>query len=324
MTSGHFQTLSAVWWPGELAEHRAVARHVTFDDGDAVVVHDDCPASWRPGDRIALLMHGLSGCHRSPLLVRLAAKLTERGVRVFRWDMRGCGAGAALALHPYHAGRSDDLARVVEAVLAWCASTSEAAPSRLTLVGVSLSGNILLKYLGEAPDRVPRQVARAIAVNPPIDLARSIATLDRPINRWYDRYFVGALLSHLAERQRMRPDLPMPDMAHRPRRLYDFDDWYTAPISGFPNAATYYKQSSAAQFLPHVRVPTSIITSRNDPMVPVEMFDPAAGRWSPSVRLSVTDGGGHVGYIARRGNDPDPFWLDWRIVELVTTNRETD
>ena len=325
LTSGHAQTLGAVYWPGKLHEYRAVPRRIDFEDGDAVIVHDDCPAGWPADGRVALLMHGLSGCHRSPLLVRLAAKLSERGVRVFRWDMRGCGAGAGLARRPYHAGRSEDLARVVDSVLAWCEpdrqsfADSISSPS-LTLVGVSLSGNILLKYLGEAPDRVPPQVKQAVAVNPPIDLKRSVQSLDRSINRWYDRYFVGAMLRHLAERQRLVPDAAMPDVMQRPRRLYDFDDWYTAPVSGFLNAAAYYEQSSAAQFLPQIRVPTTIFTARNDPMIPVEMFDHAAGRWSPRVKLMVSDGGGHVGYIGRRGIDPDEFWLDWRIVDLVTMN----
>jgi hypothetical protein len=49
-----------------------------------------------------------------------AEKLKARGVRVFRWDMRGCGAGMAWARHPYHAGCSADLAAVVDAAIGWC------------------------------------------------------------------------------------------------------------------------------------------------------------------------------------------------------------
>ena len=295
-----------------------MARRVELEDGDAVVVHEDCPNAWLPGGRVALLTHGLGGCHRSPLLVRLAAKLTERGVRVFRWDMRGCGAGVGLAGRPYHAGCSDDLRRVIASVLGWCSCEGRDASCRLTLFGVSLSGNIVLKYLGESPESVPSQIVQAIAVNPPIDLAASVRTLDGRINRMYDRHFVGSLTRHLAERQRLLPDSPMPDVTKPPRTLYEFDDWYTAPMSGFPDANTYYARCSATQFIPQIRTPTTIITSRDDPMVPVEMFAPDRVRYPPSVRLAITNGGGHVGYIARTGIDPDVYWLDWRVVELVT------
>jgi len=315
LRGGHVQTLAGAFWPKRLPAYRATPRPVKLDDGDMVVIHDDCPPDWQPGNAAALLMHGLSGCHLSPLLVRLAHKLSACGVRVFRLDLRGCGAGLGLAQKPYHAGCSNDLAQVVTAVLAWCASP-------LTLVGVSLSGNILLKYLGEAPDRVPADVVRAMAINPPIDLARSVATLDRSVNRWYDRHFFVQLTRHLHERRRQLPDAPFPAGAPRSRRLYDFDDWYTAPVSGFGNAATYYARCSAMQFLPHVRVPTAILTARDDPLVPVAMFEEHSSAWPSNVHLAIVDGGGHVGYIARRGVDPDVHWLDWRVVEFVARSTE--
>jgi hypothetical protein len=332
LCNGHAQTLAANFWTGPAQQYRAVPRRIVMEDGDAVVVHDDCPSGWRPGERAVLLMHGLIGSHLSPLLVRLASKLTDRGVRVFRWDFRGCGAGTGLARLPYHAGCSQDLAKVVDSVIGWCETIDSPQPTGtgrapgqmpscppfLTLFGVSLSGNILLKYLGESPGLIPGQVCQAIAVNPPIDLARSIETLNGTINRWYDRHFVGALMRDVQQRKRLRPDAPMPARWQRPRRLLDFDDWYTAPMSGFFNAKNYYERCSALQFMSGIQVPTTVITSQDDPMVPIEMFTETVDRWSPCARLAIVNGGGHVGYIARRCLDPDQFWLDWRVVDLVT------
>ena len=320
LKSAHAQTLAAAFWPARLDAHRAIERRVELSEGDVVVVHDDCPDGWAKDGRVALLAHGLGGCHRSPLLVRLAAKLVARGVRVFRWDMRGCGAGVGMAGRPYHAGCSDDLRRVIESVLDWCSSSETVATCRLSLFGVSLSGNILLKYLGESPESVPSQVVQALAVNPPIDLAASVKTLRGRINRMYDRHFVGSLTRHLTERQRLRPDAPMPDMTKLPRTLFEFDNWYTAPMSGFPDAPTYYAKCSAAQFVPQIKTPTTIITSHNDPMVPVEIFSSERIVYPKTVRLHIVNGGGHVGYIARSGLDPDVHWLDWRVVDLITAD----
>jgi len=316
------QTLAAAFLTGRLPDHRAHERRVQLPDGDVLAVQDDCPANWQPGGRVAILGHGLGGCHRSPGVARLAAKLSDRGVRVFRYDMRGCGAGSGLALRPYHAGRSDDVAAVVQAVLKWCteapANSKPVPPPSIALVGISLSGNMLLKYLGEAPDGVPSAVIRAVAVNPPIDLARSVATLRRPLNRWYDRYFVSALRRHVAKHQLHWPDAPVPTIPFQPQRMEEFDDQYTAPFSGFATGAEYYRECSAGQFIPHIEVPTVVLTSRDDPLVPVESFEAQASSWSKSVRLGIIPGGGHLGYFARAGLDPDPFWLDWRLVELIT------
>jgi predicted alpha/beta-fold hydrolase len=244
---------------------------------------------------------------------RIAAKLFVRGVRVFRLDLRGAGAGVSLARYPYHAGRSDDLRSAVQAVAELCPR----AP--LTVVGFSLGGNIALKLAGELGDQPLGTLERVMAISPPVDLAACVEGLEAPLNRWYDRYFVRMLWRQMTERRRLAPGAIWPDWPRRPRRLLELDDWYTAPVSGFGRAANYYAQCSALRFLPSIRLPTLILSARNDPLVasgPLEAAD-----LPPAVRTLVTTGGGHLGFIARRGSDPDFRWMDWRVVEWVTAER---
>jgi uncharacterized protein len=311
----HAQTLVGAYWPRGLPPHTATLREVPLPDGDAVAVHDDLPAAW--SGRVAILTHGLAADHRSPMLVRLAAKLVARGVRVFRWDMRGCGAGVALARSPYHAGCSGDLGCVVSAVLDWCRADAPHAPD-VSLFGVSLGGNVTLKYLGEDPAAVPPAIRRAVAVNPPIDLCVAVRSLEGPITRFYDRHFLAAVERQVADRRRARPDAPEPRRPRRPRTLYEFDDSFTAPLLGHADAAAYYREASSARHVPAIRVPTTILTSRDDPLVPFAMFAPDRLPCPPAVRIVATDHGGHCGYIGRTGRDPDPHWLEWRVVDLVT------
>jgi len=315
----HAQTIASALMPHRPPEHRAVLRHVDLADGDALAVHDDTPDGWQPGGRVAILSHGLADDHSSPLLVRLAEKLTQRGVRVFRWDMRCCGAGLALARRPYHAGCSSDLAAVIERVVAWCRedAAADSPDPVLALFGVSLSGNVLLKYLGESPDRVPAAVRCAISVNPPIDLVMGCESIASRVNRIYDRHFTGILVKHLEAWWRVRPDAVRPAETTRPRTLRQFDDWFTAPAIGYRDALEYYQHSSAAQFIPAIRVPTTIITSRDDPFVPFEMFAADRVAYPDCVQLLATDQGGHVGFIGQTGDDPDNRWLDWRVVEII-------
>jgi len=316
--SGHAQTIVGSQWPQRLPKERAMIRTVDLGDGDAVAVHDDAPDGWQPGGKVIVMAHGVSDDHRSPLLVRLKAKFNERGVRVFRWDMRGCGAGKPLARRPYHAGCSTDLAKVVDAVVEWTGGPQSVTPD-LSLFGVSLGGNVLLKYLGEEPGRVPAAVRQAIAVNPPIDLVAGVEAIGTGASRIYDRHLTRRLVARLEEWWQERPDAVRPPEAEgrRPRGLREFDDWYTAPAVGFRDALDYYQQSSAAQFIPTIQTSTSIIASKDDPLVPFAMFDAERVAYPSCVRLIATDGGGHVGFVGRNEGDPDSRWLDWRVVEMV-------
>src|SRR5260370_36636327 len=92
----HVQTLLGYFWKGTLPAFSAQERQVALPDGDRLVLHDSIPANWRPGRPIALLVHGLGGCHLSGPVHRLAALLLARGVRAVRLGFRAWRRGAPL------------------------------------------------------------------------------------------------------------------------------------------------------------------------------------------------------------------------------------
>lgn len=311
----HAQTLAGVYLPWRKVRYDAERHRIDLPDGDTLILHDDRPADWQPGDRAVLLMHGLSGCFLSPYLIRGSQKLCRRGIRVFRLDLRGCGAGGGLARNPYHAGRSEDVHRTVAFIEQLCPDSS------IGIVGYSLSGNIALNYLADGRHPVSNRIDRAMAVNPPIDLKACVTTLDQRANRKYDRHFVKLLKATLRKLQRDLPDFELPPTYDNPKRLYDFDDRYTAPAAGFRDAEHYYAVCSAAQHVAKIAVPTLILTARDDPLVPVSTFE--ALDLPQPVQLHIAPHGGHMGYIARRGIDPDRRWMDWRMVEWMTRESES-
>lgn len=307
---GHAQTLAGVFLPGRQSPYRAVQRNVRLEDDDEIVLHDDEPSGWKLTAGVSLLVHGLAGCHASPYMVRAAQKLRDVGIRTFRMDLRGCGAGERLAINPYHAGRSDDILAALREVVRLCPG------SPISLIGFSLGGNLVLKLLGETPDAVPEPLKRAMVVNPAMDLAACSKALARPAARVYDRHLVKILWKQLQRRNQMFPDAQMPAFKRAPRRVIEFDEMFTAPTAGYESAEHYYARCSASQFLSNVRVSTLILTARDDPLVPVHIFENAT--FSPSVLLHIAEGGGHLGYIGRRGVDPDRRWMDWRVIDWIT------
>nr|MDQ3332993.1 hypothetical protein [Planctomycetota bacterium] len=58
LKSGHAQTIAASYLHGAPKVRTAERDHrVRLDDGDHVVLHDDRPAGWGPGDPTAVLLH---------------------------------------------------------------------------------------------------------------------------------------------------------------------------------------------------------------------------------------------------------------------------
>jgi predicted alpha/beta-fold hydrolase len=245
---------------------------------------------------------------------RCSAKLSRLGYRVFRMDLRGCGAGVALARHPLHAGRSEDAAAALAYVMELCPD------SPIHVAGFSMGANIVLKMAGEFGALAPANLASVMAVAPPIDLLECSRNVSQPRNRLYDRSFVYGLNRHLRRRIKAVPDALTRPLSPKPRRILDFDNAFTAPLSGFADAHEYYTRASSGPLLRHIAVPTLILTAASDPIIPVVSFERAT--YAPLTQLVITPCGGHLGFIAKRGIDPDNRWLDWRVVEWIESRRQ--
>ena len=302
---GHLQTIASVG-ASQVTGLRPRKRIVAVSQGDSIVLHDDCPPCWNKGDPSILLVHGLSGCHRAPYMLRLAKQFTERGMRVFRMDMRGCGAAASLATNLTHAGRSDDVLAALDAIANLCPRGIMGA------VGVSLGAGQLLSALGRIgkgeitePSWLHR-LDRSAAVAPPLDLQRCSDNLQRLVLRPYNYYFIRSLMARVPAGVKNRADYQQRIAGARPRTLRELDDRITAPLSGFADAVDYYQKSSANRVTRFNAVPTLVIAAEDDPIVPVGCFvdDPAV--WPDTTRLVVTRTGGHVGFIDRAKR----CWMD--------------
>ncbi|MEX2173848.1 MAG: alpha/beta fold hydrolase [Pirellulaceae bacterium] len=309
---GHAQTVAGCYLPWRRIAYRAVQHLVPLPDEDKIVLHDDCPEDWKAGDPVVLMVHGLGGCHQSGYMQRGMIKLTHLGIRVFRMDLRGCGAGFSHARHTIHAGRSEDAAAALAYVIGLCPQ------SPVHMAAYSMGANIALKMAGEFGDQPPPELASLMAVAPPIDLVACSQSIQLGWNRLYDQSFVVGLLRHLRRRAAQVPNAITRQFNPRPRRLIDFDNQFTAPLAGFATALAYYEGASSAPLLRRIAVPTLIVAAASDPIVPIEPFERAT--YSDTTELVVTPCGGHLGFVGQSGDDPDRRWIDWRLIEWVTSH----
>lgn len=298
-------------------------RHeVDIGEEDRTLLYDECPANWAKGDPVVLLVHGIAGCAHSPYQLRLMRKLSDRGVRTFRMDLRGHGDSGTLAAGIGHAGRSADVGAVVRHV-------ERLAPdSDITLVGYSMGGNLVLKLAGEeGTGLLDSKVRLVIAIAPPVAIEQCSRNLDRGWNRIYGLSFIRLLRKQMAYRVGQRRQSIVGDAKtiydrFRPTSIFQFDDQITAPLSGYEDAIDYYNQASSAPLLPNIAVPTVIFLAEDDPIIPMRSFESIPV--SATTRLVVSANGGHLGYVGSPSSaDPDRWWIDWRILDLVDQRQET-
>jgi len=301
LRNGHAQTIVPVLLPRRVRLSMQRER-LELADGDFL----DLDWARAGRSRVAILTHGLEGSSTQSYIRGLAAALVAAGWDVLAWNFRGCSGEPNRLLRAYHSGETGDLA----AVIARAATDYQ----KIALVGFSLGGNVVLKYLGEAPPHPA--VAAGVAISAPIDLAACAGQLDaRWSNRLYLRRFLVSLAGKIEAKARLFPGQFDATGARRMRSFQEFDDRFTGPLHGFRDAADYWTQSSARQFLPRIALPTLLLQPQNDPFLAPGAYPWPEAEASAHVHLEAPASGGHVGFLdLARGLQP---WSERRVVEFL-------
>lgn len=266
-------------------------------DGDFVDV------DWVDGRAEApllVLFHGLeggSGSHYARALMHAAGRRGWRGAVA---HFRGCSGEPNRLPRAYHSGDTSEAAWMLGRF------REEAGGAPVLAVGVSLGGNVLLKWAGEQGEAARDVIAAAAAVSPPVDLRSCGEKLARGFNRVYTRMFLSTMKAKGEEKAARFPgsfDLPA---MRRATTLREYDNVVTAPLHGYRDCDDYWARASSRPVLPGIRVPTLLLSARNDPFLGEECF-PDRRQVSACVTLEYTRQGGHVGFVGGRF----PGRLDW-------------
>lgn len=260
-----------------------------------------------------LLLHGLEGGIHSHYAQGLLNEMASRGWGVDMLVWRSCGQEPNRAPRFYHSGETGDLKLALDRIIA------EYPGVPIVVAGVSLGGNVLLKYLGETGDDVPDAVIAAAAISVPYDLGRGCDNIQRGFSRLYQRYFLDTLRAKALEKQKRYPDLLDPARMAGVRTLRDFDDALTAPLHGFADAQDYYDRSSSIHYLDSIRIPTLLLSAYDDPFLPPDVLDRVReiGRRNPAITIDFHRKGGHAGFVSGWNPFRPVYYLERRTGEFL-------
>ena len=322
-------TYTPAWWVpgphlrtmwGRLTRRRLttpvrVERWTTPDDDVLELRRLDPPSSAATPPPHLVFLHGLEGGVHSHYVANLFAEAVRRGWSADLMLFRGCAGEVNRTRRFYHSGETTDFDFALRRIVA------ERPDAPIGLAGVSLGGNVLLKWLGERGDSgVPATVRGAVAVSVPFDLARGCRYLSRGFSRVYERFFLRSLLAKARRKLARHPDLCDAEALDRVRTLWDFDNVVTAPVHGFRNALDYYTQSSSIHYLSSVRVPTLLLSAVDDPFLPPEVLDEvrSVARDNPALELEFVRRGGHVGFVSGRVPWRPVYYAEWRVADFLS------
>lgn len=303
--NGHLQTLG----PGITRRVREVVyerERIDTPDGDFLDL------DWiRKGHRrLVVITHGLEG-NSDRQYIRGTAKLfSQNGWDVLAWNCRSCSGEMNRVFRMYHHGDTEDIQSVVNHALA------AGAYDAVAMVGYSMGANITMKYLGTQGENAPSQIRAAAVFSAPCDISEAADVLDRWDNALYRKKFMQALTEKIRHKDTQFPGRLDISKLKLVRRWRDFDEWFSAPISGYLDAADFYQQASAKNFIEGIRVPTLLVNALNDPILTPACMPLEIARNHSYFYLEMPEGGGHCGFRTRK---KDEFsWAERRALEWAT------
>jgi predicted alpha/beta-fold hydrolase len=111
------------------------------------------------GAPVVVVLHGLEGSSRSHYVSGLCREAVALGLRAVILNFRSCSGELNRTARLYHSGETSDLDAVLGRVI------GREPAVRVGLVGISLGGNVLLKWLGERGARAHAQERAAAAIS---------------------------------------------------------------------------------------------------------------------------------------------------------------
>jgi predicted alpha/beta-fold hydrolase len=262
-------------------------------------------------DSIIIAVHGLEGSSDSSYIKTLTHYFNGKNIDVVALNLRSCSGELNKKLASYHSGKTEDLDETIQFIL------KNYHYKNIFLVGFSLGGNIVLKYMGEYANKIPEQVKKAVGVSVPCDLKGSADTISKLENTFYKKNFLKTLKEKALKKLELHTNHQLDyQKIAKATNFKEFDDAFTAPSNGFKDAEDYWQKCSCNIFLPKITQPTLLITALDDPFLSKSCYSFKTANTNDNFYILATNSGGHVGFC-ESFNMKNNLWLEKQIEAFI-------
>ncbi len=264
-------------------------------------------------NKTVILLHGWEGSSDSAYILSTGKTLFNNGFDVFRLNFRDHGDSHRLNKGPFLGTLTQEAADAVKSI-------SEMAKNNpVYLVGFSMGGNFALRIAHYFSTNPIHNLKQIVAINPPLDPLESTINIDK--TSLIKKYFLKKWKKSLCKKQSAFPD------------IYDFSDVLTMDncleitdllvkrYSDYDDYVDYFSRYTISKdYFNKITIPTLIITSHDDPIIPVDDFLHIESESSSFVDCIINQYGGHCGYITGIGLKS---WYQDIIVRMFNNESDT-
>ncbi len=259
---------------------------------------------------LVILLHGIAGNLNSHYIRRVFNVIHKAGYRSVLVHFRGAGGSPNRMPKAYHSGTTDDLNYIINYF-------NQIEPfSKKSIIGFSLGGGVLLKWLGEA--KHSRKIDLSIAISVPFDLSICSDTLNHGVAKVYQAYLLRDMKYLILRKLHLvGPVIGINDSKLMSiNTIREYDELITAPLYGFDDADDYYRKTSCRLFLKGITNKTVIIHSKDDPFMSSNAI-PKQAELSKTTQLELSEKGGHLGFINGDDKLRPIYWLPQRLIQYL-------
>lgn len=311
LTNRHLQSILSSTGPRKLLEKRrarsllsgAETHIITTEQG--VKLQGYLTKSRAASKGLAIILHGWEGSADSLYVLSSGQKLLEDGFDVFRLNFRDHGDTQHLNKSLFN---STLLEEVVQTVGQLC---TRFGGDHNVLCGYSLGGNFCLRVANVAKGR-GLHLHQAIAICPLLHPPTTMKCLNGgfPI---YEKYFVKKWKRSLQKKLQHHDHLDYGQRLAQLSTLDEMNDFFVLGYTHFDTTNDYFEAYSLlGDALQTLAIPSSIITSLDDPIIPPRQVKQLfRSKW---LCIDIQRHGGHCAFIK---NWKFESWASDRISALV-------
>jgi len=274
-----------------------------LSDGDFV----DIDWVQKGSHTLVVLLHGLEGNSSRYYMLHMGHKILKSGYDLLAFNCRSCSGEMNRNFKLYNHGDTDDLKEVVAYV------AKEHSYENIVLVGFSMGGSQLIKYLGEGDQNLPSAIKGGVAISTPCDLTGSADALSFKGNGMYRKRFIKKLVKKIKIKAEQFPGKLDVSNIDDVEHFSELDN-YSNVINGFKSTEAFNDYASAKNYIKGITLPVLLINAQNDPMLPKSCYPYEIARNHSSFYFETPKRGGHCGFY-RPGEKET--WLERRVVQFI-------
>lgn len=254
---------------------------------------------------LVILLHGWEGSQDSTYVVACGRRMYNQGASVFRLNYRDHGNSHDLNEGLFFSTLFNEVFDAVKQA----ADLADGAP--VHIAGFSLGGNFSLRIARSLRDLTIKNLKHIFAISPVVDPWGAAPLIDKT---WlYRRYFLKKWTASLRKKQALYPDIYDFNHIMSERKVLSITSKLIPIHSKYPDMETYFKAYRVDPHdLEYCPVPISLITSRDDGIIPVE--DIKTLTLNDNAQLIIHDHGGHNGFFQSLTG---PTWYDDYMSQII-------